>query len=313
MNTVGQQFGGDWTEQKLECVSKYLNAYTTIMNKQRFKFAYIDAFAGTGYREIMLDEDINEVMFPELESQEVINFRQGSARNALEVEPPFENYIFIEEDKGNYSELEKLKQEYPDKKIDCIRADANKYFKDTCSKTWENHRALIFLDPFGMQVEWKTIELIANTKAIDLWLLFPIGTVNRLLKRNGDIRQSIRDKLNRFFGDDDWFHVFYGISEQIHLFDEEEEWEKIGNIFTEIEQYFIDRLNGIFAGVANNPLSLRNSKNVPLYLLCFAAANNKGAPIAVNIAQHILDPSNISDVQENSSSSPQQLNFPFME
>ncbi len=31
MNTVSQQFGGDWTEQKLECVSKYLNAYTTIM------------------------------------------------------------------------------------------------------------------------------------------------------------------------------------------------------------------------------------------------------------------------------------------
>ena len=61
-----------------------------------------------------------------------------------------------------------------------------------------------------------------------------------------------------------------------------------GDIFTEIEQYFIKRLRAIFAGVASNPLSLRNSRNVPLYLLCFAAANPRGAPTAVKIAEDIL-------------------------
>ena len=40
-----RQFGGDWTEEKLERVRKYLSAYTTIMSKQPFCFAYIDAFA----------------------------------------------------------------------------------------------------------------------------------------------------------------------------------------------------------------------------------------------------------------------------
>ncbi len=288
MNTTGPQFGGDWTEQKLECVSKYLSAYTTIMNKykDKFTFAYIDAFAGTGYRKVMLDEDINETMFPELDSQEVINFRQGSVRNALEVHPPFDNYIFIEEDVRNYSELEKLKEEFPDKEIDCRQTDANEYFINVCNKNWKKHRALVFLDPFGMQVEWNTIEMIANTEAIDLWLLFPIGTVNRLLKRNGDIRQSIRNKLDVFFGDNDWYHVFYNLSQS--LFNDEEQWVKIGAIFTEIEQYFLKRLRAIFAGVASNPLALRNSKNVPLYLLCFAAANPRGASTAVKIAEDIL-------------------------
>lgn len=288
MDTVGQQFGGNWTEQKLECVSKYLSAYTTIMNKYKhlFTFAYIDAFAGTGYRKVMLDEDIDETMFPELDSHEVISLRQGSVRNALEVHPPFDNYIFIEEDVKNYAELEKLKEEFPDKKIDCKRTDANEYFRDICNRNWKQHRALVFLDPFGMQVEWNTIEMIANTKAIDLWLLFPIGTVNRLLKKDGEIRQSLRDKLNLFFGDDDWYHVFYSISQS--LFDDEEQWVKIGDIFAEIEQYFIKRLRAIFSEVASNPLSLRNSKNVPLYLLCFAAANPKGAPTAVKIAEDIL-------------------------
>ncbi len=40
MNTQGQMFGGNWTDQKLECVRKYLRAYTTIMVKQPFRFAY---------------------------------------------------------------------------------------------------------------------------------------------------------------------------------------------------------------------------------------------------------------------------------
>jgi len=33
---------------------------------------------------------------------------------------------------------------------------------------------------------------------------------------------------------------------------------------------------------------LRNSLNNPLYLLCFAAGNDRGATIAVRIANHIL-------------------------
>ena len=48
------------------------------------------------------------------------------------------------------------------------------------------------------------------------------------------------------------------------------------------------RLQGIFAGVVDNPLTLYNSNNVPLYLLCFAAGNPKVTETVVNIAQDIL-------------------------
>jgi len=44
----------------------------------------------------------------------------------------------------------------------------------------------------------------------------------------------------------------------------------------------------VFADVAENPLVLRNSRNTPLYLLCFAAGNSEGAKTAVKIAQNIL-------------------------
>ena len=306
MNTRRQQFGGPWTEHKLECVKKYLCAYTTIMAKQPFRFAYIDAFAGTGYRELEQDGDTESAMLPGFDSPEVIGFQQGSARNALEVEPPFEKYVFIEKSANRYVELVELKkefllkQEFTENSIKCVHGDANQYLRDLCrpGMNWRFHRAVLFLDPFGMQMEWETIQAIARTKAIDLWILFPIGAVNRLLKNDGEIHAPNRERLDLFFGETDWFEGFYQLAEQISLFNpeeqiafysQEEHWQKTSDIFKKIERYFIKRLQSVFARVAPKPLWLRNSKNVPLYLLCFAAGNPRGAPTAVKIAEHILN------------------------
>ena len=55
-----------------------------------------------------------------------------------------------------------------------------------------------------------------------------------------------------------------------------------------IERYYKLRLGSIFARVAENTYQLTNSKNVPLYVLFFAAGNEKGAPIAVKIAESIM-------------------------
>ncbi len=58
--------------------------------------------------------------------------------------------------------------------------------------------------------------------------------------------------------------------------------------FGTIGKYFIERLKTVFEGVAENPLPLRNKRNIPIFLLCFAASNPKGAKTAVKIARHIL-------------------------
>lgn len=279
MNTRGQRFGGDWTEQKLECVSKYLHSYTQIMKDRDFHFAYIDAFAGTGYRELKHSEDI-----------EIPSFLAGSARKALEINPPFKEYVFIEENEDSYVELKNLADEFPNRNIECKNANANQCLTDLCrEREWRTNRALVFLDPYGMEVEWTTIELIAHTQAIDLWYLFPIGMgVSRLLKNDGKISMSHRRKLNRFFGTDDWFDKFYQLARQGSLFNDENEVEKRDDILAEIEQYFLKRLESVFARVAGNPLPLRNSKNSLMYLLCFAAGN-PNAPNALKIAQEILE------------------------
>src|SRR5256885_14798286 len=112
-----QLFGGDWTERKLDAVDQYLRAYAKALSKTKFNRIYIDAFAGTGYREqrsssggglpSIFDEDLKE-----LTASEPQRFLDGSARIALRVEPPFHRFIFIEHDDAKVRELENLKTEF---------------------------------------------------------------------------------------------------------------------------------------------------------------------------------------------------------
>jgi three-Cys-motif partner protein len=153
---------------------------------------------------------------------------------------------------------------------------------------WQKNRAIVFLDPYGMSVEWATVETIGKTKAADLWILFPLGqAVNRLLTRNGPPEGSWATKLTKFFGTEDWKTAFYRPDLQSSLFSDEQTLRKEAN-FDSISKFFVQRLEKVFAKVAPNYRTLRNSRNVPIFLLYFAAANPKGAATAVRIANHIL-------------------------
>jgi three-Cys-motif partner protein len=112
MQNSGHKFGGNWTEEKLDRVKKYLVAYATIMNKQSFRFAYIDAFAGTGYRTVEQNET-DDFLFPEFAERETRLFLDGSARIALQVKPRFTKYLFIERDSEKINALESLRKEFP--------------------------------------------------------------------------------------------------------------------------------------------------------------------------------------------------------
>ena len=45
------RFGGAWTDRKLEVLAGYLASYTAALKNTIFEKVYIDAFAGTGYRD----------------------------------------------------------------------------------------------------------------------------------------------------------------------------------------------------------------------------------------------------------------------
>lgn len=241
---------------------------------------YVDAFAGTGRIDTSGNADVT--------SFEETRHLKGSAQIALEVQPEFDQYLFIERSKKRCAELEKLKANYPSQanRIHIENAEANAYLKQWCDTTdWSRTRAVLFLDPFGMQVEWELLKSIADTHAIDVWLLFPIGMgVNRVLTRNQPPPENWANRLTKTFGTTEWRSQFYPET----LFPG---YESKNTDFARISSYFVKRLALIFTGVASNPLLLKTpKKNVPLFLLCFATGSNKPSAkdAALRIAENIL-------------------------
>lgn len=288
-----QRFGGVWTQEKLERLEKYLRAYTQIFEKneraQFLRTVYVDAFAGSGYIASRAQSGADVSLFPELREGEAQEFLKGSAHIALDVEPAFDHYLFIEKEANYAEELHRLKNLHHNagRSIEIVQADANEFLPMWVEKQdWKKTRAVVFLDPYSMEVDWETLKILASGR-LDLWLLWPIGqAINRLLTTKKLPPDSWGEALTRAFGTEEWKPRFYAAPTQTRMdFGDEEAQEsvKIAD-FKQIEQFFIERLKTLFPFVASNPLYLRNSQNTPLFLLCFAAHN----ATALKIAQDVL-------------------------
>lgn len=283
------EFGGNWTDEKLDRLGKYLHAYTVALKNQPFKTTYIDAFAGTGYRRAKSNRPEGEMLFDDLGGDEPEEFRDGSARVALQTKPSFGEYIFLEKSEERVHALEALRSDFPSvaDRIKIVKAECNAHLQQLARGPWNSRRAVVFLDPYGMQVEWATIEAMARTQAIDLWILFPAMGVQRMLRKDGRLPDSWRNRLTAFFGEETWYDAFYDRAREDGLFGPEETVVKVANLEF-IKDYFLERLRSVFPGVATKTLTLSNSRGTPLYLLCFACANPRGSRIALRIANHIL-------------------------
>ena len=281
---------GPWAKEKLECLRKYLNAYTAILSKQNFRgYFYIDAFAGPGtlkVRQEQTDDSVQQLLIgvsnhvgDDPGETEYIN---GSPLVALELEKPFTDYIFIETDKSCLKKLEALEMRYknPDRRIHLREQDCNDYLRGLLDKTnWTNWRGVVFLDPFGMQVPWDTVSEMGKTGAIEVFINFPVGmAIQRLLKRSGNFTSNERSKLNQYFGTDQWYDLLY--ESRPGLF---------GEITTKIQEagdvlvrWYRRRLKEVF-GYVSAAREIQSSKGRPLYYLIFAGPNRTGARIANDV------------------------------
>jgi len=277
VNQPTTKFGGAWSDDKLDALGQYLHAYTLALKATSFHLVYIDAFAGAG-------RDVIEV------SGEEEQYRHGSPLIALANDPPFHSFVFIDK---NEASIESLKQEVDSsglldgRPVKYLVGDANQQIRSLTAEEWKSRRAVVFLDPFALQVRWETLESIAATQAIDMWLLFPAMAVNRMLPRSGIVPEVWAAKLTDTFGSNDWRDHFYS-KLGTDLFGEEM-IAKASGIFGQLSEYVTKRLKTVFAGVHESPLILKNQSGAPLFLLCFASGNPKGAPIAKRIAQHIIN------------------------
>jgi three-Cys-motif partner protein len=279
------QFGGPWTEEKLDALRAYLIGYAQALKNQPFHRYYIDAFAGTGDRTPKRQQAARLMQTPELD-----RMTKGSARVALEIEPPFDRFTFIEKRRRRSSALEHLKCEFPDRAIQILNEDANVAVQRICDCTdWRSNRAVLFLDPYGMQVSWETLAAVASTRAIDVWMLYPTGMgLNRLLTKGGEIPSEWQQALDRSLGCRNWREAFYRIEETTDLFGHTS-MDRITDASTEkFEAFLLDRFRTIFVGIAPETMPLRNSRGQVMYLLCFVCGNLRGTDLALRIARSVI-------------------------
>ena len=203
------EFGDQHTEIKLELVEKYLRAYMSALRNKFSHLWYIDAFAGTGSRTVRVearDGDLFDAPAPARTET-----RRGSARIALDVSPAFDRLIFMDMNPDHCAALEALKAANKGRDIEILHGDANRLIQDEIRwDGWNRTRAVMFLDPYGMQVEWDTLRAIAETQAIDVWYLFSLSGLYRQAARNIDsVDAAKRRALTRMLGTDEWERELY--------------------------------------------------------------------------------------------------------
>lgn len=256
---------GYWSEIKLEIIKEYAAAYSKILDAQRspsFYHIYIDAFAGAG---VHLTKDTQD-------------FVPGSPLNALSIEPPFREYHLIDIEPEKIESLNELIGRRNDVFIyqgNCNQILLDKIFPRVKYKDY--YRALCILDPYGLHLDWSVILRAGQTKALDIFLNFPVADMNRnVLWRDPElVDDSQKIRMTAFWGDNSWPKAAYGSD----LFGNPDKQSNEA-----VAEAFRTRLKNV-AGFARvpQPLPMRNSKGAIVYYLFFASQKDTAEHIVLDI------------------------------
>ena len=244
-------YGGPWTLEKLDVIEAYLDAYTTVLKNQRFQLIYVDAFAGDGTWQL------GSGYAPE-DYEDFTAILKGSAARALGVQNrSFDRLVFIEKDQERSETLRTLGELHSDRNIEVITDDANAALPEFCRSMGRFDRAVVFLDPFATEVNWATVEAIAQTERIDCWILFPLMAITRMMPTESVPPDSLATHLDRIFGGNEHWQNFYQESLQLSFFTDAPRHERPSGSAL-IAARYRERLESVFARVAPTSRTFKN-------------------------------------------------------
>lgn len=285
------RFGGTWTEVKLDAVQYYLECYAKALTFKGMDIWYVDAFAGTGDREA---ERLVGDIFEGVPMEVIKETLEGSARRALQVEPPFNHFVFIENDSKRCAVLQGLKDETT-RDIKVIRGEANKTLLELVKGApWNlrdrsKSRGVVFLDPYALDVDWATLQALAQTLVLDVWYLFPLEAVLRQLARSYSGVGVKEKKLDQVLSPA--WRDLYSLPppkpiEVVDMFDQrpEEELRREASA-AQVEEWFRGELAKVFAYVPE-PVKILRSTNRQMFSL-FLCVSNPGKP-AIDLADQFM-------------------------
>lgn len=275
------------TGKKLNIIKMYLEMYqNSVGTLDWVKTHYVDAFAGTGEIITTKPKNIKESQLFDLENyEEAKTVIKGSTKIALSIEPNFDTYTFIELNKKKINELEEnLLNHKHINRINFRRGDANSEVISFCKKLGSKDRAVVFLDPFGNQVKWETVEAIAKTGKIDLWYLFPSGGgIYRQISKNGRVHFTHEAAITRILGTEDWKNEFIKLHKDRDLFDDFKLTTEKTVDPQSAADFMIKRMKTVFKGTVGD-FSIPLGKHAyPSFHLLFASGNP--SPPAIKLAK----------------------------
>ncbi len=263
---------GIWSEVKLAIIKEYASAYATIMEARRrerirgLRWIYIDAYAGPGYH---LSKTSGELV-------------EGSPLIALNTDPPFHEYHFIDSD-SERSEL--LRKHAGDRRDvftyseDCNQILLKEVFPR--AKYGDYRRALCLLDPYNIDLTWEVIEAAGKARSIEIFMNFMIMDINRnVMRKNPD--KSVASKvaqMTRLWGDETWKDAGY---DQVQtLFDYSVPRKVSNERFAEAFRERLEKKAGFKYVPA--PMPMKTKSNSVIYYLYFASQKEAGMDIVTDI------------------------------
>ena len=241
-----------WTEEKLMILEAYLNAFAKACQKAGGWYG-LDLFAGTGLNwSTTRDAPIN-----------------GSALIALDAEPPKATKVMVaEKHPGAFAALTHRTERHGDRAVR-FNDDANRIVGDMLALIPRRAPAFAFHDPEGSELEWPTVEAIAEHKRghspnkVEQLILFPtdMGFV-RLAPDHPEL-------VTRIYGHDRWKEIYERRSaDKITAEQARSEYVRLyAEGFTKLEyRTVLDR-------------QITKANGAPMYFLIFATDNDAGEKI----------------------------------
>lgn len=296
-----QAFGDEHTRKKLEAVETYLGMFTTALKNRNFDLLYIDACAGSGSSipksatsiETQVPDQISLLPSnaPLIDTDQII---VGSALRALAVQSPFTRYLFNDVKRANVKALEKEVAEnfsHLANRVSITQFDANEMLRRICDETnWKKSRAVVFLDPFGLQIKYETLLRLAKTQAVDVWYLVPVFAMFRQVRGDGAVLTDGGRSVDEALGTSEWRHVV-AVEErgQIDMFGEGPGKAKKAVDVAWFEKVAKERLMAAFNGQVVEQVLPLGKPGLHEFSLMFAWANPSGpARLAAKLASAVL-------------------------
>lgn len=187
---------GSWSEKKYSLVGGYCEIFNKGIKNIFENRVYIDLFAGSGYAPI---KGRNKIL-------------RSSALIALSIPTSFTKYIFCEIDDEKINALRsRVYRDFPEKvnAIVFLKGDSNLNIELVIAeikKLGPSTISFCFVDPFSMNLQFKTIEKLSKVGRVDFLILLALMmTAKRNLHNFIDDESQI---IDLFINKTDWREPF---------------------------------------------------------------------------------------------------------